>query len=109
VTRHGTGWAEASLWLLGFGLGMGALAAVAGLTDFLGDARIRSGGDAVKHMLANVTAVVIEVINLALRFDDFGRIPTIGILSFRCGRPDPGLQRLDGRRAGLPIWCWRSR
>src|SRR6187455_2683484 len=60
-----TGVATASNWLLGIGLVMAALAAVAGLTDFLGDNRVRGLGDAVKHMLANVTAVVIEVVNLA--------------------------------------------
>ena len=35
------GWATAPLWLLGAGLIMSALAAVAGLTHFLGDKRIR--------------------------------------------------------------------
>ncbi len=34
-------WASASVWLLGAGLVMAALAAVAGLIDVLGDARIR--------------------------------------------------------------------
>src|SRR5436309_9655918 len=47
--------AHASNWLLAIGLGMAALAAVAGLTDFFGDKRIQSS-DAIKHMLANVTA-----------------------------------------------------
>jgi hypothetical protein len=41
--------------LLLVGLIMAALAAVTGLTDFLGEKRIQ-GSDAVKHMLANVTA-----------------------------------------------------
>src|SRR5207253_4220194 len=58
------GWATASMWLLGVGLVMAALAAVAGLTDYLGDERVRRLGDALKHMLANVTAVVIELVNL---------------------------------------------
>ena len=39
-----------------------------GLTDFLGDSRIRALGDAWQHMLANVAAVVIELINLVLRW-----------------------------------------
>jgi uncharacterized membrane protein len=52
---------------------MAALAAVTGLTDYLGDERIRRLGDALKHMLANVTAVVLELVNLLLRLknDDF--------------------------------------
>ena len=58
-SNNDQGWATASFWLLGIGLVMAALAAVAGLTDFLGDDRVRGLGDAVKHMLANVTAVVI--------------------------------------------------
>ena len=62
------GWATASHWLLGVGLVMAALAAVAGLTDFIGDERIR-GGDAIKHMLANVTAVVLELVNFLLRLN----------------------------------------
>ncbi len=65
-TRGNTGVAHASNWLLAIGLAFAVLAALAGLTDFLGEKRIQ-GGDAVKHMLANVTAVVLEVINLLLR------------------------------------------
>ncbi len=73
------GWATASFWLLGVGLVMAALAAVAGLTDFLGDDRVRGLGDAVKHMLANVTAVVIEVVNLALRINNPDFIHSTGV------------------------------
>jgi len=40
-SRGDTGVAEASTWILGFGLVMAALAAVAGLTDYLGDERVR--------------------------------------------------------------------
>src|SRR6476619_938911 len=39
-------WATAALWLLGAGLVSAALAAVAGLTDFLGDRMIREMNDA---------------------------------------------------------------
>src|ERR1044072_3025606 len=35
-------WATAATWLLGAGLSMAVLAALAGVTDFLGDARIRN-------------------------------------------------------------------
>jgi uncharacterized membrane protein len=67
------GWATASHWLLGVGLVMAGLAAATGLTDYLGDERLRSLGDALKHMLANVAAVVLELVNLVLRLrnDDF--------------------------------------
>jgi hypothetical protein len=43
------GWATASLWLLGAALVMAALAAVAGLIDFLGDERIRDLGRLAPH------------------------------------------------------------
>lgn len=70
--NHDAGWATASHWLLIVGLIMAALAAVTGLTDFFGDKRVQSS-DAIKHMLANVTAVVLELVNLLMRLhnDDF--------------------------------------
>jgi uncharacterized membrane protein len=78
--RNGdAGYATASIWLLGIGLGMAALAAVAGLTDFFGDQRIRGSSDALKHMLANVTAVLIEAVNLALRLGNRDFIGSTGI------------------------------
>jgi uncharacterized membrane protein len=77
--NHDPGWAAASHWLLIVGLVMAALAAVAGLTDFLGDDRIRRLGDAVKHMLANVTAVVLELVNLVLRLRDPAFIDSTGV------------------------------
>ena len=76
--RGDTGVATASNWLLIVGLVMAALAAVAGLTDFLGDKRIQ-GADAIKHMLANVTAVVLELVNLVLRFNKPEVIVSTGV------------------------------
>jgi len=73
------GWATASHWLLGIGLATAALAAVAGLTDYLGDNRIRGMGDALKHMLANVAAVVLEAVNLVLRLGNNDFIASTGI------------------------------
>jgi uncharacterized membrane protein len=58
---------------------MAALAAVAGLTDYLGDERLRRLGDALKHMLANVTAVVLELVNLILRLKNPGFIDSTGV------------------------------
>lgn len=77
-TRGQTGVAGATNWLLGVGLVMAALAAVAGLTDFLGDKRIQ-GADAVKHMIANVCAVVLELINFFLRLNNPGFIRSAGV------------------------------
>jgi len=77
--RGDTGVAEASTWILGFGLVMAALAAVAGLTDYLGDERVRGLSDALKHMLANVTAVVLEVVNFFLRLKNPDSIGSTGV------------------------------
>ena len=56
-------------WLLIAGLAMAALAALAGMTDFLGDRRIRDLTAAWHHLIGNVTAVVLELVNLWLRFN----------------------------------------
>lgn len=79
-TQNGNaGWATASNWLLGVGLVMAALAAIAGFTDYLGDDRIRRMGDALKHMLANVAAVVLEAVNLVLRLNNPDFITSTGV------------------------------
>jgi uncharacterized membrane protein len=80
LNNHDAGWATASRYLLGIGLVMAALAAFAGLTDYMGDDRIRRSSDALKHMLANVTAVVLEIVNLAIRLRSDQQIPHTGII-----------------------------
>ena len=62
-------WATASLYLLGAALVMAALAAVAGLTDFLGDKRIRDLSPAWHHMIGNVAAVLLSLLNWWRRYD----------------------------------------
>jgi uncharacterized membrane protein len=76
-------WFEPTLWLLGAGLIMAALAAVAGLTDLLGDAQIRALSTAWWHAGGNVLAVVIEIINFFLRYGEGAGVvlPTGIILS----------------------------
>jgi uncharacterized membrane protein len=44
--RLGCAWATAAMWLLGAGIITAALAAIAGLTDVLGEPRIRALNDA---------------------------------------------------------------
>jgi uncharacterized membrane protein len=61
-------WAIGSMWLLGAALVMAALAALAGVTDFLGERRIRNIADAWLHMIGNVIAVLLSPINLYLRY-----------------------------------------
>ena len=63
-------WATASVHLLGAALGFAALAALAGFADFFGDRRIRSLGAARRHMIGNLTAVILSVINLVLRLEN---------------------------------------
>ena len=77
-TQGHTELATASTWLLIVGLVMGALAAVAGLTDFVGDKRIQ-GADAIKHAAANVTAVALEIVNLVLRLKNPDSIGSTGV------------------------------
>lgn len=63
----GPGWATAATWLLGAAIVMAALAAVAGLTDFLGSERIRAMSDAWQHMIGNVVAVVLAIVSFGIR------------------------------------------
>ncbi len=60
-------WATASVWLVGAGIVGGALAALAGLTDFLGSARVRALRDAWAHFFGNGLAMVLAIVNLYLR------------------------------------------
>jgi uncharacterized membrane protein len=76
-------WVTASIWLLGAGLVMAALAAVMGLIDVFGDVQIRNLSDAWLHAAGNVTAVVIELYNWYSRYQ-YGAaavVPTGLILS----------------------------
>jgi uncharacterized membrane protein len=60
-------WSEASKWLLGAGL-VGAMGAAAtGLTDYLGDERVKKLPSANQHMAANIALVGVQAINLGLR------------------------------------------
>jgi uncharacterized membrane protein len=72
--------ASASIWLLAIGLVGAALAATAGFTDYFGSARIRDIKDATHHMIANLLAVVLEVVNLFVRLNDREAIAGTGII-----------------------------
>jgi uncharacterized membrane protein len=67
----GTGdsfWARASIWLLGAGIVMALVAAIAGFTDFIGEARIRVLADAWYHMIGNLTAVAVAIVDFLIRY-----------------------------------------
>jgi uncharacterized membrane protein len=61
-------WATAALWLLGAGLIAAALAATAGLIDFIGDARIRQINDAWQHAIGNVILVLVQAFSFYWRY-----------------------------------------
>jgi uncharacterized membrane protein len=76
-------WFTATQYLLAAGIVMALVAAVAGFTDFLGDARIRALAIAWAHMVGNLALVLIQAFNWYLR-DDMGPaavIPTGLLLS----------------------------
>jgi uncharacterized membrane protein len=63
-------WAMVTPWLLGAGIIMAALAALAGLTDVIGEKRIRSLADAWWHAGGNVIVVLIELYNWYSRYSE---------------------------------------
>ena len=76
-------WATAGTWMLGAGLVMAALAALAGLTEVVGDVRIRNLSDAWLHAGGNVIAVLIELYNWYMRYQHGAEaiVPTGLVLS----------------------------
>ena len=74
-------WADFSFWLIVAGLVMGALAALAGLTDFLFSAKIRSLRAAWLHGTGNGLALVISLVNAFVHdSDDYAAIVPLGIV-----------------------------
>lgn len=68
-----TGWASFayfSSWLIGAGIATALLAAVAGFTDFFGERRIRALRVAWWHMIGNLVAVVLSVVNFMIHMRD---------------------------------------
>jgi uncharacterized membrane protein len=76
-------WATASVWLLGIGLIMAALAAVMGLTDVMGDSQIRNLPAVWLHAGGNIIAVLVELYNWSARFEHGSAaiVPTGVVLS----------------------------
>jgi uncharacterized membrane protein len=63
-------WADATLWLIGAGLVMAALAAVAGLIEIAGEPRIRALNDVWWHAGGNVLVVLIELYSWYARYQE---------------------------------------
>jgi uncharacterized membrane protein len=65
---RGPFWAVAGAWLVGAGVAGDALAALAGLPDFLGGRRLRALRAAWIHFLGSAaTAILLAILNLYLR------------------------------------------
>ena len=68
-------------WLLGSGIVLALVAALAGFTDFVGDGRIRALGIAWGHFLGNLGVVAIEAFNLYRRcIIGAGAIEGLGVM-----------------------------
>ena len=103
---HDAFWATAAFWLLVAGLVTAAAAALAGLTDFFGDARIRALSDARMHMIGNVTAVLVEAVNLFLRLHDHaGPVGSIGSSNRGAGGPVGAGQASPAPPPWPPVHC----
>lgn len=63
-------WANFSIWLISAGLAMGALAALAGMIDYWGDRAVRRQRPATTHMLLNVLAMLLSVLNALVHSRD---------------------------------------
>lgn len=63
-------WADFSAWLLVVGVIFGVLAAIAGLTDFLGNRLVRAQTPAWPHLIGNAAALVLAVINALVHTRD---------------------------------------
>jgi uncharacterized membrane protein len=59
----------ASLWLLGIALVIAVVAMAAGITDFMGDSRIRELREAWQHLIGNVTVVLLSALNWFRRYE----------------------------------------
>jgi uncharacterized membrane protein len=61
-------WATAAMWLLGAGIVMALLAALVGLTDVIGDGRVRALNDAWLHAGGNIVIVLIQIYSWYARY-----------------------------------------
>jgi uncharacterized membrane protein len=57
-------WARGALTVLVLAIIFAAIAALAGFADFFGNSRVRALRDAWQHMIGNVIALVLAIVNL---------------------------------------------
>lgn len=63
-------WARASFWLIVGGLVGGLAAALTGIVDFLRIPRVRKRTAGWAHLILNVAALLLSIVNLALRWNN---------------------------------------
>lgn len=63
-------WANFSAWLLLVGVIFGVLAAIAGLTDFLGNRLVRAQAPAWPHLIGNAVAMILAICNALIHTRD---------------------------------------
>lgn len=63
-------WANFSAWLLLVGVIFGVLAAIAGLTDFIGNRLVRAQPPAWPHLIGNVVALVLAIFSMMIHMRD---------------------------------------
>ncbi len=74
-------WARASLWLIGAGFIAGLIAALTGMLDFLKIDRVKKHSAGWIHMLGNVAALLLTLVNWWLRWDNVeGAVLPAGII-----------------------------
>ncbi len=68
---HDPFWAKAALWLIGSGFIAGLVAALTGMLDFLRIKRVKKRSAGWIHMFGNMTAMILTLVNLILRWNNF--------------------------------------
>jgi uncharacterized membrane protein len=63
-------WAKASFWLLVGGIVTGLIAAATGMSDFLKIGRVRQHSAGWFHMIGNVVALGLSLINVLIRWNN---------------------------------------
>jgi uncharacterized membrane protein len=74
-------WARASFWLIGAGFAAGLIAALTGMLDFLKIDRVKKHSAGWIHMVGNVAALLLTLVNWWLRRDNVeGAVLPAGII-----------------------------
>jgi uncharacterized membrane protein len=67
ITNNDPFWAQVSIWLNGAGVVSGLIAGLAGAIDFGSNSRIRRLGAAKIHLVGNIMALALALINVGVR------------------------------------------